>query len=93
MSRPGEVCCDVQDLPAPEPMNEVLKALEQIQPGGYVRMMHRMEPGPLYGVLRDMGYEYQIQLQGEAPFELMIYHKGDELALQRLAQAYGDLER
>lgn len=91
MSLPGECCCDVQDFPAPEPMQRVLEALETLQPGEYVRMMHRMEPAPLYAVLRDMNYLYEVQLEGEAPFELMIYRKGDEVAQQRAAEACGRL--
>ncbi len=80
----GEIRCDVRELPPPEPMNRVLSALERLIPGGYVRMLHRMEPVPLYGILGEMGYSYQLYLEGEAPYEILIYHQEDSLASARV---------
>lgn len=87
MSLPGEQKCDVQELPAPEPMNRVLEALQDLQVGEYVRMMHRMEPVPLYAMLRDMGFEHRLHLEGEAPYEIMIYRPDDTEALSRVEAA------
>ncbi len=83
-SSPGQKICDVQELPAPEPMQAVLKIMETLEAGEYVRMMHRMEPVPLYAVLRDMGYQHRLFLDGEAPYEVMIFRNGDELAADRI---------
>lgn len=80
----GEVVCDVQDLPAPEPMQLVLEAVAKLRTGEYVRMMHRMEPRPLYSVLEDMGFDCQLHLEGEAPYEIMIYRKEDQEAQERV---------
>ncbi len=80
----GEVICDVQGLPAPEPMQQVLEAVADLKAGEYVRMMHRMEPRPLYSVLDDMGFDCQLYLEGEAPYEIMIYRKGDQEAQERV---------
>lgn len=80
----GQILCDVQDLPAPEPMNAVLTAIDALNEGDYVRMQHRMEPVHLYGVLRDMGFEHRLFLEGEAPYEIMIFRKADAEAQARV---------
>lgn len=85
----GEVICDVRELPAPEPMHQVMKAIDHLEIGMYVRMMHRMEPYPLYKVLEDMGFEHRLYLEGVAPYEVMIFRSGDYLAKERLVAAYG----
>ncbi len=82
--RTGEVLCDVRELPPPEPMHEVLKVLETLKVGHYVRMMHRMEPVPLYQVLESMGFTHHLHLGGEAPFEVMIWHQGDHAARSKV---------
>ncbi len=87
--REGEVVCDVQELPPPEPMTAVLQALESLSDGHYVRMLHRMEPVPLYALLADMGYVYRLHLQGEAPYEIMIHRIGDSLAQSRIGSVCG----
>ena len=83
-ARSGEIQCDVRELPAPEPMNAVLEAIADLQEGEYVRMMHRMEPVPLYGVLNDMGFVHNLHLGGEAPYEIMIFRKEDSVAQARV---------
>ena len=86
----GEIICDVQDLPAPEPMQKIMEAVADLGEGQYVRMMHRMEPYPLYSVLEDMGFQHQLYLKGEAPYEIMIFGKGDRLAAGRIEASYGE---
>jgi uncharacterized protein (DUF2249 family) len=82
--RSGEICCDVRELPPPEPMSAVLEALPDLQQGEYLRMMHRMEPVPLYSVLNEMGFQHSLYLEGEAPYEIMIFRKGDAVAQARV---------
>ncbi len=85
----GEIICDVQDLPAPEPMQKIMEAAADLGAGEYVRMMHRMEPYPLYAILDDMGFDHLLYLEGEAPYEIMIYSKEDPLAKERVDKLYG----
>lgn len=80
----GEIVCDVQELPPPEPMERILELLPKIEPGEYVRMLHRMEPVPLYAVVAEMGFIYKLYLDGDAPYEIIIYKKGDVLAQDRV---------
>ncbi len=89
MQHDGEIVCDVQELPAPEPMQKILEAVADLGEGKYVRMMHRMEPYPLYPVLEDMGFQHLLHLSGEAPYEIMIYKGDDALALKRVEAVCG----
>ena len=50
---PGEILLDVSDLEPPEPLVLTLEAAEQLEPGQYIRMLHRREPCMLYGNLDD----------------------------------------
>lgn len=55
-----EVTIDVSELPPPEPMEIVMDKLDKIQAGEYIRMIHRMQPYPLYNILMDNGYRYKV---------------------------------
>lgn len=85
----GEIICDVQELPAPEPMQKIMEAVADLQEGEFVRMLHRMEPYPLYSMLDDMGFNHLLYLDGEAPYEIMIYGQDDQLARERVNARYG----
>ena len=85
----GEIICDVQNLPAPEPMQKIMDAVANLGEGEYVRMLHRMEPYPLYSVLDDMEFDHLLYLDGEAPYEIMIYGRNDQLAKERVNGQYG----
>lgn len=62
MSSETEIIVDVSELPPPKPMEIVLDALDEIKPGQYIRMIHRMEPHPLYNILMDNGYRYKVDV-------------------------------
>ncbi len=68
---------DVQDLEPPEPLERVLAALPGLQPGEYLRMLHRREPLLLYEILEASGYRYAVREGPEAPFEILIWREGD----------------
>lgn len=85
---PGEVLLDVSDLEPPEPLVLTLEAAEQLEPGQYIRMLHRREPCMLYGNLDDNHFKYY-QRKGEtSAVEVFIWRENDaeaEAAVQ-LAQ-------
>ena len=55
-----EVTIDVSELQPPEPMEIVLEQLDKIKAGQYIRMIHRMQPHPLYNILMDNGFRYKV---------------------------------
>ena len=50
---------DVSQLEPPEPMTEILDALDVLQPGHYLHVYHRREPFPLYNLLQDMNMKWR----------------------------------
>ncbi|MBK1673405.1 hypothetical protein CKO35_08795 [Ectothiorhodospira shaposhnikovii] len=68
---------DVRDLPPPEPMEQVLERLPGLTPGEILCMRHRREPFPLYPILRDMGFQWQVRTPVHVPFEILIWRAGE----------------
>lgn len=64
---------DVSDLPAPEPMEQILDALADLPDGDWLHVTHRREPHPLYGMLRNMGYHWQTRSLAADHFEILIW--------------------
>jgi len=71
---------DVSDLEAPEPMEQVLSFLENLKCGEYLRMLHRREPFPLYAILKERGFAFDIFFGKSTNFEILIWHCHDQLA-------------
>jgi len=57
-----EVLIDGRWLMPPEPMEKVLSALDELQPGQHIRFLLHREPYPLYGILKNMGYKHRTHL-------------------------------
>ncbi|MEO7576506.1 MAG: DUF2249 domain-containing protein [Massilia sp.] len=75
MNQPtNEVFLDLRGLPAPEPMERVLDALEKLGPGQQVRMLIEREPHPLYRLLTRCGYPFTATASPAGLFELVIGH-------------------
>ncbi len=51
---------DVSDLPAPEPLERTLDALQELPSGDRLMLRHRRQPYPLYDLLRRMGYRWEV---------------------------------
>jgi len=77
---PGEILLDVSDLEPPEPLELTLDAAEDLEPGQYLRMLHRRDPCLLYGNLDNNHFKY-LQREGSATaVELFIWREGDTVA-------------
>lgn len=63
---------DGRNLPAPEPMERVLEALDGLAPGDVVRFLIHREPYPLYDLLRRNGFRYESAMQDDGSFEILI---------------------
>jgi hypothetical protein len=87
---PDEVLLDVSDLEPPEPLVLTLEAAEQLEPGQYVRMLHRREPCMLYGNLDDNHFKYFQRKGATSAVEVFIWRENDdeaEAAVQLALQA------
>ena len=70
MSR--EILIDGRWLMPPEPMEQVLAALDLLHPGQHIRFLLHREPHPLYGILDTMGYRHETRPIADGCFEILI---------------------
>ena len=68
---------DVSQLEPCEPMERVLAALPTLQQGEYLRVLHRMEPHPLYAILTREGFAWLTKPGKIVPIEIYIWHNTD----------------
>jgi uncharacterized protein (DUF2249 family) len=66
---------DGRELPAPEPMERVLEALDSLDPGSRLRLLIHREPFPLYDILRNGGYAWQSEEQDDGSFVIVIWRE------------------
>lgn len=71
---------DVSQLQPPEPLIEALDAVDQLQPGEYLHLLHRRDPHLLYSHLQERGMLYRRVEGKQAHFELLIWHGNDPVA-------------
>lgn len=53
-----DITLDVRRLPPPEPLEQCLEALAELQPGQRLRMLIDREPYPLYTMLDRDGFQH-----------------------------------
>lgn len=68
----SEIVVDGRGLEPPEPMERVLAALEQLQPGQRVRFLIHRQPYPLYSILDRYHYTYTVESHADGQFEIWI---------------------
>ena len=75
-----EIVVDVHELQPPEPMQRALDALDTLTDGQYLKIIHRMQPFPLYDILSDNGFKYKA-VNGEiSAFDIYVWRAKDEAA-------------
>jgi uncharacterized protein (DUF2249 family) len=68
----SEIVVDGRGLEPPEPMELVLAALDQLEPGQRVRFLIHRQPYPLYDILRRYHYRYETTVVADGDFEILI---------------------
>jgi uncharacterized protein (DUF2249 family) len=68
-----DILVDGRWLEPPEPMEQVLDALDHLRAGERVRFLIHREPQPLYPILDRLGYRHDVRLLEDASFEIMIW--------------------
>ncbi len=68
---------DVSELPAPEPFDKIMRALELMTQNNsgasYLKVEHRKQPLLLYKPLAKLGYQFHVQAGERQPFEIYIW--------------------
>lgn len=71
-----EIMLDVHDLQPPGPMEQALDALDKLAAGEYLKMVHRMQPFPLFNILTENNFRYRVK-PGEKGFDIYIWKMSD----------------
>jgi len=71
---------DVSDLEPPEPLERVLAAIDELEDGEYLHMLHRREPLLLYPELEQRGFSYLPMFDRDYECEVLIWRDGDPVA-------------
>lgn len=82
-SEARERLLDVSALEPCEPMERALEAVQQLQPGEYLHMIHRQAPRLLYPMLEQLGMRWYTR-EGEL-VDVFIYDKQDSVAGKAVA--------
>ncbi len=64
---------DCRELLPPEPLVKVMQAVERMQAGETVKMLHRQKPCVLLPKLDERGLEYKMQEFDDGSIELLIW--------------------
>lgn len=83
---PEEILLDVHELPAPEPMERALDTLDSLVVGCYIKMIHRMQPFPLYRVLDENGFRFRVTGGEVGGFIIYIWRADDTATEQAIKQ-------
>ena len=67
-----EIVVDGRGLEHPEPLERVLAALDQLQPGQRLRFLIHRQPYPLYDILSRHRYAYTVEARADGHFEILI---------------------
>ncbi len=70
-----DLLLDVRGLEPPEPLERVLDALAGLAPDRRVRMLIDREPHPLYRILDNNNFQYQVADLPDYRYEILIWHK------------------
>lgn len=68
---------DVSQLEPCEPLQRTLAALTTLTRGEYLKVLHRMEPHPLYRFLTQQGFTWLSQPGKTVPIEIFIWYSDD----------------
>ena len=78
-----EYTLDAREMQPPQPFEQATDILRQLQPGQFMRMLHRRAPYPLFEFCLAMGLTYQILESSAVPCEIVFYFPTDEQTLQQ----------
>ena len=68
-----EIVVDGRGLEPPEPLERVLAALDELQPGQRLRFLIHRQPYPLYDILRRYHYCCETTTRADGDFEILIW--------------------
>ena len=82
------IVIDVHELQPPAPMEMALDALDKLSDGKYIKMIHRMQPFPLYKILDENGFRYKVTNSDVSAFDIYIWRAKDKVAEQAVKKLF-----
>jgi hypothetical protein len=76
---PKEILVDVSELEAPEPFEQVINAVLQLNAGEYICMLHRKKPLPLIQWLQEQGFACVFKTELQNHWNIYIWNTKDSL--------------
>ena len=73
-----QIDLDVSELVPPEPMEEILDVLQDLQQDEFIKVKHCREPYPLYGLINEMGFNYSVEYIDLGELFIYIYFKNNK---------------
>lgn len=74
MSHPKtEHVVDARFMEPPEPFEKTMEMLDTLQSGERMLLLLYREPHPLFRVLRQNGYSYEVEQVADGTFEILIW--------------------
>ena len=70
-----QVSLDVSELPAPEPFDKIMQAIQNLGKDQYLIVSHRKQPLLLYKPLQESGFSYHVQKGKIQAFDIFIWFK------------------
>jgi uncharacterized protein (DUF2249 family) len=84
-----EILLEVHDLQPPQPMELALDALDKLQLGEYIKMVHRMQPFPLFKILDENSFRYRVTDSDTSAFDIYIWHASDKQTAEDIKKIIG----
>lgn len=81
---------DVSEMQPPKPMELILEAMENLNDCQYIKMIHRMQPHPLYNILLDNGFRYKVENSNGGLFNIYIWKASDKIAAESVKTQLSD---
>ncbi len=78
------VTIDVRELAAPEPLQKIFEAMQNLAAGQLLRVWHRVDPCGLFPDISKLGFRYQITRSKEGFCEFVICKTDDRHALEQI---------
>lgn len=76
----NEVGLDVRGLPPCEPMGQILEGIDRLRAGQRLRALIGREPLPLFPLLEQRGFAWQVVAVEDGRCELLIWRAGEALS-------------
>jgi len=75
MENTNDLIVDARGLEPPEPMDRALAGLASLGAGQRMRFKIHREPYPLYRILQQNDYAWQVSKDADGSFEILIWEK------------------